>query len=292
MEFTSPLVSVVVITYNSGEFVVDTLDSIANQTYENIELIISDDASSDDTVEICRDWIDKNWKRQTACKLVTTEINGGLPSNCNRGIKNSSGEWIKIIAGDDILLKDCIEKNINFCKNSGAEICFSKMDYIDNTGQPLPRDLQHDAQLERFFSKKFKDKKIAYLRNPLFLNVPTEFFSRELYDRCGGFDERIRLLEDQPFFYRILNKGVDLKYFDEVTVLYRKHGGSTVLKPKFVEDIKKSFNFYRKPALSKTITGKTICLLEEYMFDKRLKQHAKDSIFKFAGYLHYFLTKI
>lgn len=68
-----PLVSVSVITYNSAKTVIETLDSIKAQTYQNIELIVSDDCSTDNTVEICRDWLTKNEKRFVRMELITVE---------------------------------------------------------------------------------------------------------------------------------------------------------------------------------------------------------------------------
>jgi len=100
---TDILVSIVVITYNSSKYVLETLESCKNQTYKNIELIISDDASKDNTVKLCQNWIEKNKKRFFRTELITTIKNTGIPSNCNRGVRASKGEWVKLIAGDDVL---------------------------------------------------------------------------------------------------------------------------------------------------------------------------------------------
>src|SRR5450759_2313112 len=98
-----PLVSIIVVTYNSSKYVLETLESAKAQTYQNIELVVSDDCSTDDTVEICRKWIEENNDRFVRTTLVTSPENKGIPANCNRGIKASKGEWIKLIAGDDLL---------------------------------------------------------------------------------------------------------------------------------------------------------------------------------------------
>ena len=88
----NPLVSVVVITYNSSKYILECLDSIYNQTYQKIELIISDDCSKDNTVEICRDWLAVNDDRFLGTNLVLSEINTGVSANCNRGVHVSHGE--------------------------------------------------------------------------------------------------------------------------------------------------------------------------------------------------------
>ena len=86
-----PLVSVIIVTYNSSKFVLETLESVKNQSYENIELIVSDDASTDKTVDLCKEWIRKNKDRFAKAKLVTAEKNSGIPANCNQGIKIRKG---------------------------------------------------------------------------------------------------------------------------------------------------------------------------------------------------------
>ncbi|MBH2024900.1 MAG: glycosyltransferase, partial [Flavobacteriales bacterium] len=86
LENRNPLVSVVVITYNSSKYVMETLESVKAQTYENIELIISDDGSTDHTIEMCRVWLAQNNNRFPKTKLLTVEENTGIPANCNRGV--------------------------------------------------------------------------------------------------------------------------------------------------------------------------------------------------------------
>ena len=109
-----PLVSISVIVFNSANTVHETLDSIYAQVYPNIELIISDDCSTDNTVEICRDWIEKNKTRFVRTEVVTVEKNTGVAGNLNRAEAACRGEWIKPIAGDDVLLPNCIQDCIDY----------------------------------------------------------------------------------------------------------------------------------------------------------------------------------
>ncbi len=119
-----PLVSVVIITYNSSEFIMECLDSIAVQTYDNIELIISDDCSTDNTIALCKTWLSKYQGRFVNTELLEITENTGITKNINRGCKLAKGEWIKPLAGDDLLLPICIEKNIGHCE--GKKILFSQ----------------------------------------------------------------------------------------------------------------------------------------------------------------------
>ena len=103
------LVSVVVLAYRSADTIIETLESIKKQTYPKIELIVTDDGSPDNTVEVVEHWMKDNKGCLSDMKLVTTEKNTGLPSNINRGLQAATGMYYKGIAGDDYLTEDAIE---------------------------------------------------------------------------------------------------------------------------------------------------------------------------------------
>lgn len=94
------IISVAVITYNSSKTVIETLDSIYHQTYgaENIELIISDDASIDNTVAVIDDWLTLHESSFNKVIFFKNEVNGGVSKNINLAWTASTSEWIKTIA--------------------------------------------------------------------------------------------------------------------------------------------------------------------------------------------------
>mgnify|MGYP002655259940 CR=1 FL=1 len=91
-----PTVTILVVTYNSAEFVIDTLESIRRQSWATLQLIIADDGSKDNTLQLCSNWLQEHQQRFIDCKLVTTEKNTGTCGNLNRGLQYVNGEWIKI----------------------------------------------------------------------------------------------------------------------------------------------------------------------------------------------------
>lgn len=95
------LVSIPVITYNSAKTVIETLDSIKAQTYPNIELIISDDCSTDDTVQLCREWIEKNGERFERTELISVTKNTGVSGNNNRAKQLYISEGFEIEREDE-----------------------------------------------------------------------------------------------------------------------------------------------------------------------------------------------
>jgi glycosyltransferase involved in cell wall biosynthesis len=218
-----PLVSIIVITYNSSKYVLETLESAKAQTYSNIELIISDDCSTDDTFYVCEKWIENNSKFFVSSKLVSGTINKGVAGNCNRGLSLAKGKWIKLIAGDDLLIENCIGTNINYIKkNRESKLIFSQSIIFDSStgiqnGVKPPNDFKlPNGNRNQLLSLLKKD----------FVNASSVFFKKELIENNSGFDERYPFMEDYPMWFKLLNEGNCFYYMPVPTVLYRISGAS------------------------------------------------------------------
>ena len=224
----SNLVSIVLITYNSASYVIETLESIAGQTYKDIELIISDDGSSDHTVTLCKSWLEEHKGRFFNAEIVTTEVNSGIPGNCNRGIKKAQGAWIKLIAGDDILLPTAIEDNFEFTKGKDIKILFSKIQLFKMVGDEQVNLSVKPSNHHLLLSKGLTAKKLYHtlLHADLISFTPSVFFNASIFAEIGFFDERYRLMEDYPFWLKATKNGVMLHFMDKLTVLYRIHDQS------------------------------------------------------------------
>lgn len=216
-------VSVIIISFNSEKWILETLNSIKNQTFKKIELVISDDSSIDKTVFICREWIENNKERFTNIKLLCSNENLGIVKNINKGIKESKNIWLKIIAADDVLKNDCIEKNMEYIyKNKNVNILFSKV-------QPFKEILNKENYLlnkfytkEEFFEKNSncQFKKLAKENK---IPAPSCFINKKLLEKMNYFDETYRNVEDYPMWLKLTWMGIKLDYLDEVTVYYRVH---------------------------------------------------------------------
>lgn len=251
MKNNQPLVSIIVVTYNSAQYVLETLESAKAQTYKNIELIITDDSSKDNTLQIVDAWLKDNNKRFKKTVIVRTEINTGTPSNCNRGLKATQGEWIKFIAGDDILMPHCIESMLAFSISKGAFIATSALnEFCDEN---LPVRLSKSIYLEqmRFFNQKKEKQFQSYLRHSVFLNSPALFIKKELFDKVGMFDESLKILEDTPFILETLRAGYQVFYNENPTVRYRTNQKTDHRLDGQIADTLICFKKYRLPYLSK-----------------------------------------
>ena len=217
----NPLVSIVVVTYNSSKTVLDTLDSIAAQTYNNLELIVSDDYSKDDTVQVVKTWIAENKKRFIRVQLLTVENNTGTVKNCNRGCIAAKGDWIKSIAGDDMLKSNCIQTFIEFTKvTPDCRMCCCDLD-VFSTGND---DITKIKELYSSYFNHVREPQLEQwnrVKYNLTLPGPGYFYSRDLYEEVGGFDEEYILLEETPFVFNVLKHGYRIYPIDEKLVLYR-----------------------------------------------------------------------
>lgn len=244
----SQLVTVIVATYNSAQFVLETLESVRGQTYINIELIVSDDGSTDDTVQVVNNWLnsDQNRDRFVRAEMITVPINTGISANCNRAIAAARAAWIKLIAGDDILLPYCIEDNMKFVTNKDdAKIVFSRVrnfkdtfdqsNYIDTQPEEFPMNIMApDLSTQDQLKLLLVSDRIKF--------SPSYFFFKEAVISVGGYDERNRLVEDYPMWLKLSRAGYKFHFMDLPTVGYRQHvnatnnrGNNTLFKPAFLK---------------------------------------------------------
>jgi alpha-1,3-rhamnosyltransferase len=216
-----PLVSIIVITYNSSKYVLETLESAKAQTYQNIELIVSDDCSTDNTVEICQEWMAKNKERFVRSELITSEKNTGIPANCNRGVKAAKGEWVKFIAGDDILIGNCISNNIKFIfKNRNVKVVYSNMliRKMNNEKRIIypPKEL-----ISSTHSIQYKE-----LLKCNWINAPTVFLNKKTLIQVNGFNEKYSMIEDYPMWIKLFKLNIKWGYLNQVTAIYREQPDS------------------------------------------------------------------
>jgi glycosyltransferase involved in cell wall biosynthesis len=205
-----PLVSICIPTYNGADYIRHCIDSCIAQSYQNIEIIVCDDCSVDNTVNILNEYVSKNNK----VKCFTNIKNVGLVNNWNRCIELSKGAWIKFVFQDDYIDPNCIEL---FVKNITPEtpLIVSKRSYV------LPKDISKENS--RYYLETIRDidKLNVEIRNGFisaeainiavvnnlclnFIGEPSlTFFKKEIINTVGIFDENYAQLCDLDFFLKI-----------------------------------------------------------------------------------------
>ncbi len=190
-----PLVSVCIPAYNNAAYIKETIDSILNQTYRNLELIICDDKSKDNTVEVIESIKDDR------IRLYKNEKNLGMSGNWNNCLQKCTGEFIKLICADDMLAEDCLEKEVGaLMKHPEAVLAESDTQLFDLNGKP------------KGFYKRYKTsgmtngRKIArdgfFVKN--YFGAPlANTFRRSILEKVGGFDPWYTYILDYDFWVQL-----------------------------------------------------------------------------------------
>lgn len=211
---TSPLASILVITYNQEHLVRETVTSCLQQTYENFEVVVSDDGSKDSTQEILRQLYAENPDR---IRLVLNAVNSGITANCNAGLAECSGEYIALMGGDDLLLPDKLTRQVAaFQANDDLVLSYHPCQVMKNGEVTAvvgdrPKDIVRGLvdMVGRFG---------AQLPGPATMvrssAIPLE-----------GFRSEVETASDWMFFIDVSAQG-DVERLSEALAIYRLHEGS------------------------------------------------------------------
>jgi hypothetical protein len=217
IQIEKPLVSVVIPTYNSDETLEETIQSVLNQSYLNLEVLVIDDGSNDNTSKICE-------KFKSKIRYYYKE-NGGISTAINFGIKKMNGEWFKWLSADDVLSNDAITKLIHEAQKTGGLIIYSDYDYIDehsNLIKTFREPVYHNYY--EFASKIW----IRYIGNASGILI-----HKSCFEVIGLFDEDLKFGEDYEWWQRAcLVYGYRFFHLREPIVKYRIHSRQTTSKVK------------------------------------------------------------
>lgn len=195
-------VSVVVPAYNNGATISDTISSILNQSYRDFELIVADHGSSDDTWARLQEFADR-----PEVKLFTTEPGGGAVRNWNRVTDLASGEYIKLVCGDDLIYPDCIAEQVAALDRSpDAVLAASTRDVVDDRGRMLVRD-RGLGGLSGVVPGDLAIRRSLRLGTNIFGEPACVLARREALVAAGGWDSRFPYLIDVATYGRILQTG-------------------------------------------------------------------------------------
>jgi len=202
------LVSVVIPAFNSEQYITECIDSVLIQTYKNIEIIIVNDGSTDNTVNIV------NGYNKEKIKLFHQE-NSGSAAARNHGVEQASGTWIAFIDADDIWLPDKLQKQLEHCSNrdwSHTDLFFQ--------GGIYPR---HTKTTE--FTAKHSGSILKNLLVENSIGTSSVVIKTKIFQELGGFNTNLRALQDWDLWLRVAEKH-QACYFDEPLVYYRVHSSS------------------------------------------------------------------
>lgn len=213
-------ISVIVPIYNVGQYLDECINSIVNQTYKNIELILVDDGSTDCSGTICDEWSKKDSRI-----VVIHKENGGVGSARNAGLKASTGEYIDFVDGDDFLPEDALEVMYSSLTQSGADMFIGRAAWTDEKGELLPYlgKTREDKIIDEyeFWTRRNKFEK--------YVICPSKLYKRKLFSEIefGQYKNH----EDQGILWKIVSQCDKIYDSDKVIYYYRHRNDSATTKP-------------------------------------------------------------
>jgi len=209
---STPLVSVVIPVFNQRTFAEETVASVCEQKYGNLEIIVVDDGSTDATADLLES------KFGSKIKLIR-RTNGGPSAASNTGILAASGSYIVLLGGDDLSTPDRVAHQIDILESTDNDIIFCKPDLIDGDGEPLP--INDFPIFHREVKERTLFRELTLHGN--FFCAPSAAMRRNVVDRIGLFHPGLIQLQDYEYWLRAVGAGLKLQRFDQVCVSYRRH---------------------------------------------------------------------
>lgn len=234
---SSPLVSIITLTYNRFEKLIKTIDSVFEQNYCNLEYIICDDGSNQFPTKIIEQYC-KVGKQITLIK----HSNIGTVKNFNMAIKQCHGKYIiPLSANDYFASKEAVDKIVEKFEKTKANIITAKMACIADTGEVIEiAPKKRKADLLRSGNNELIFRELCVSS---FISGACTYYSREIISKYDGFNEKYRLIEDFPFYAQFLLDGGRIEFLDEITINYDLNGISSnkKLSPLLLNDRKRYY---------------------------------------------------
>lgn len=204
----SALVSIILPTYNGEKYIRTSVESCLNQTHTNIELIIVNDCSKDNTLSIVEAYAQKDAR----IKIINNPINKKLPRSLNEGFKLASGSYYTWTSDDNYYSNDAIETMLNKLEQSGHDLIYADYKIIDDDGKFVAD--KHLGNINQSFIK--------------WLGCGACFlYKKEVHERNNGYDPSTFLIEDYDFFLRAyLNSGFE--YLPQPDLYFYRHHESSL----------------------------------------------------------------
>jgi len=236
-----PTISICIPTYNGSEYIEECLDSVLEQSYEKFEVLIVDDCSNDNTLEIANTYAEKD----SRIRVVKNEKNLGLVGNWNKCIQLAQGEWIKFVFQDDLIESQCLEKMIAVADNDHPFIiCRRDFVFNDVSGEVIQIyqkfltelsmdevfDGKTDISANDIINAQLRMVGRSFHRN--FFGEPTStLLHRDLFKKFGLFNPALIQKCDLEYWLRI-GVNVGIRYIPETLAHFRVHSGATTAKNK------------------------------------------------------------
>ena len=214
----NPLVSIIIPVYNTEQFLDECLNSVVNQTYKNLEIILINDGSTDSSLEIC-----KKYQQKDKRIILISQENKGAGTARNKGLDIAKGEYITFVDSDDFINLKMIEIFLNACLNHNVSVALANhYRYVNDVNKKLCIRLKTNNKIIN------PNLSAACIKSPLACN---NFYHKSMVQDIrfpGTFSE------DCSFWYQVISKRPKLIYIHEPLYYYRQHASSRSNNGKYV----------------------------------------------------------
>jgi len=244
----NPLVTVICLSYNHSLFVVESLQSVMNQSYKNIELIIVDDKSSDNSVEVINQWLIDFPEIQ----FIVNKKNLGNTKSFNKAVKFAKGEYLIDLAADDVLLKNCVALQVDKFQNSNYKnlgMVFGNAENIDENGKFYSYYFDVNSLKKVIDERKTGDIYLSIINSGTVMCSVSVMMKKSIFEDLKAYDENLAY-EDLDFWIR-LSRNYNIDFIDEILV--QKRFLSTAMSADFNKRNSK-INHSTNKILKKTIS--------------------------------------
>lgn len=209
-----PEVSIILPSYNYENYIGKTIDSVLNQSYPNWELIIIDDGSMDNSLDVIKRYKDKRIH-------LFTQKNKGVSSTLNRGIRNSNCKYICFLDADDKYHPDKLDAQVEYM-NSGFDIVTTQVQVIDDKDEESP--IEHFKMTWNLYDKKeiFGEDRVANFLYKNYFCKSSLMIRKELFNKYGYFDPRLITAYDLDLWLRMI-PSAKITRVDKILTYYRWH---------------------------------------------------------------------
>lgn len=208
---SNPKVSAVIPNYNYAQYIGEAVESALHQTYENIEVIVVDDGSSDDSLKVLSAFGNRI--------MVISQKNAGVATARNNGVKASTGEYVAFLDADDVWLPEKIEQQVA-CFLAKPELGLVHVGVQDISADGRDLDVHADGMQGRV------SHELLLFDRPVILGGGSGIMvRRKIFDEVGGFDMRLSTSADWDLFYQISSR-YEVGFVSDVLLRYRFHGSN------------------------------------------------------------------
>jgi glycosyltransferase involved in cell wall biosynthesis len=261
------LVSVIIPTYNRADFITQSLNSVWEQIYRPIEVIVVDDGSVDNTEDVVNKWAENHNDRSFSSKYIYQE-NGGAPAARNNGIKNATGRYLQFLDSDDVLMPEKLALQIELLKKENTPFCICDYIHIDHAGNVI-RTSDNNRSIEEIIkSYKWLHTSIGVINKACFK------------EDILKWNPRLMKNQDRDFNLKILFVIEKFSYVNKPLFKWVRHNGKRIFNSQLTRNIYwdslKSllkFNIIYWRSIS---AGKSLSILYLY----------RNLLFKLSGYIY------